>query len=265
MKELEAKLLLDKYSQDFASLYDLYEEFNSHTNISAIRDREGVYTKHFEDSLEVVKMLCVNSFSITNSRDIGVYTKHFEDSLEVVKILWGLIPSKERQTAKSIIDVGTGGGFPSLPLAIVLRDLMPSLQIYALDATKKKLEFLQIVKEELGLNNLVLIHARAEEFGHLESEFREYFDFALARSVAHLSVLLELCTPLIDLNAYILSYKNKDIQEEWQEAQSAIKSLKLKSLNKHEYADKQLICFKKTSTTSSKYPRSYAQIKAKPL
>lgn len=169
--------LITKYADDFKKLFQLYSDFISHTNISSIKNEAEVYRKHFEDSLMVYSLL-----------------EEYQKNTELLKI----------------IDVGTGGGFPTLPLAIVAARENLNLHFTALDSTAKKLKFIEIVKAEFALQNLDTLAARAEELGALKESLggkREFYDIALCRSVAHLRIGLELCIPLIKVNGHFLAYK----------------------------------------------------------
>lgn len=211
------------FEQQFTKLYELYTDYNSHTNISAIRDKAEVYKKHFEDSLTIVPFL-------ENNSDL------------------------------KIIDIGTGGGFPALPLAIVL-DLV---NITAIDSVGKKIKFIEAVKAELGLDKLEAIACRAEELAH-DPDYREQYDIAVSRAVSELRTLLEYSAGFIKTNGLIIAYKKQGIEEEIAMAQKAIKKLNLKLIQQIDQGDKQLLIFKKLEPTDQQYPRSNKLIKKSPL
>ena len=221
--------LINKYSDDFQKLYKLYSDFISHTNISAITSKEDVYRKHFEDSLITYPFIAAQ--------------------LKVNPPL-------------KIIDIGTGGGFPTLPLALVADREQLNLHFTALDSTAKKLKFIEIVKEDLALKNLNTLAARAEE---ITEDKRESYDIALCRSVASLPIILEICTPLIKLQGYFLAYKQ--CGKELEEAASAMKHLGVELIDRITYFnnEREILVFKKNQNTKKVYPRSYSLIKKSPL
>ncbi|MDA0771351.1 MAG: 16S rRNA (guanine(527)-N(7))-methyltransferase RsmG [Cyanobacteria bacterium] len=211
-----------QHSDQFTKLYELYTDYNSHTNISAIKDKAEVYQKHFEDSLSIVPFL--------------------------------------ENTEANVIDVGTGGGFPALPLAIVL----PQITITAIDGTGKKIRFVELAKEELELTNLTAITARAEELAH-DQNHREQYDMAISRAVAELRILLEYTCAFVKPNGFIIAFKKQGIEEEIAMAQAAMHELSLKLIQQIDQGDKQLLVFKKTAKTTALYPRSNKEIKNKTL
>jgi 16S rRNA (guanine527-N7)-methyltransferase len=216
------KDLLAKHKDAFEALYKLYSEFNSHTNISSITDKEEVYKKHFEDSLTILPYLSDSDLKL--------------------------------------IDIGTGGGFPALPLAIVF----PNLQITAIDSVGKKIKFLELVKKELGLENLEPIARRAEELAQ-EQNYREQYDLALSRAVAELRMLLEYSMPFVKVKGNFIAYKKQSIKDEITAATKAIHILGCKLIDQVAYDDKQLLVFEKLKKNSSEYPRSNQLIKKNPL
>lgn len=206
----------------FDELYTLYEDYNSHTNLSAIRDKDEVYKKHFLDSLQI--------FNHCNLQG-------------------------------SVIDIGTGGGFPALALAIQ----KPELKILAIDSTAKKIKFVTLAKEKLGLSNLQALCARAEELAH-DDKYREKFDFAVSRAVAELRILLELATGFVKPGGKFIAYKKTDNAEELQVALNSIKRSQFKLLETIEYdVGKQFLVFEKTSACAKGLPREFKQIKKTPL
>lgn len=216
--------LIEQFQKNFEVLYELYNEYNAHTNISAIRDQEAIYQKHFVDSLYV--------------------SKHI-DKLQ----------------AKSIIDLGSGGGFPALPLAIVAQD---NYHITAVDSVGKKTKFITLVKEELDLRNLTVLTERIEDLGQ-QAKHRASYDLVLARAVAKLNILLEFAIPLLKINGHFIAFKNADIEDELLEAQSTIEELGVELIEQDYYQDKQLLVFKKLKATNKLYPRNNQQIKQNPL
>ena len=165
---------------------------------------------------------------------------------------------------KTVVDVGTGAGFPGMPLKI----LEPSIRMTLLDSLGKRITFLQEVCDELGLQNVQCVHARAEEFA---AEHRQSFDFAVSRAVANLSVLCELCLPLVKAGGYFLSMKSVESDEELEAAKKAIQTLGGRVERTADYqipgteVVHRVIFIKKITETPKKYPRPFAKIKKNPL
>ena len=167
-------------------------------------------------------------------------------------------------SGKSLIDVGTGAGFPGLALKIAC----PELRLTLLDSLDKRVGFLRECCEKLGFADVDCIHARAEE---APAEFRAAFDFATSRAVARLRVLCELCLPLVKKGGLFLAMKGPDVAEELEEAQAAVRLLggsvervfdyKIPGTDVHHT----VVAIRKTGDTPAKYPRPWAQIKKKPL
>lgn len=204
--------------------------------------------------LLVEKNKVLNLTAITEPDEIIV--KHFADSLTALSVI-------DVPRGAKIIDVGTGGGFPGIPLLIA----RPDIELTMLDSTKKKLAFVQEAVDELGLNAVVL-HKRAEEAG--QSELRESFDFCVSRAVAALNVLSEYCIPFVKVNGTFLAMKGSKGNEELEAAKKAIPALGGKVINKKSIilpdgGERILIDIKKISHTATKYPRVSAQISKKPL
>jgi len=163
---------------------------------------------------------------------------------------------------KSVVDVGTGAGFPGLPLKIAC----PELSLTLIDSLSKRISFLKETTDLLGLE-VQCIHARAEECG----DMRQSFDFAVSRAVARLNVLCELCLPYVKPGGYFLALKGPMASEELLEAQNAIKMLGGREEKLFEYSipgtqlSHKIVVIKKVSGTPSEFPRRYAQIKSLPL
>lgn len=185
-----------------------------------------------------------------------VYLKHFYDSLTIMKI----IDLNEQET---LCDIGTGAGFPGMVLKIVF----PKLKVTLVDSLNKRVEFLKNVKNKLNLENLDIIHSRAEEFA---KENIEKFDVVTARAVAHLSILLEYSLPMIKINKYFIAMKG-NIKEELEESKNALKILNSKLEKVIEFklpieeSIRNLVKIIKISKTNNKYPRKYSEIKKKKL
>lgn len=185
---------------------------------------------------------------------------HFADSLLGAE----LIP--ERST---VLDIGSGAGFPAIPLAIARSDL----KITALDSTKKKTDFIEKASSELALENIKALTARAEELA-IKTEYRERYDVVCARAVSRLNVLIELCMPFVKKNGYFLAMKGASGEEEYQEAKNGISilggelaDLREKDLyvSPNETQKRTFILIKKSKNTPPTYPRAYAKIVKKPL
>lgn len=204
--------------------------------------------------LLVEKNKVMNLTAITDPKDIA--TLHFLDSAALLTLA--------DFHDKTLVDVGTGAGFPGLPLRI----LEPSLRVTLLDSLGKRIDFLQEVCTDLGLGDVACVHARAEEFaaGH-----REGFDLVTSRAVANLRVLSELCLPLVKPGGYFLAMKAVDSDEELRDAASALALLGGKVERAVDYAIfgteicHRLIFIKKVASTPKKYPRVFAKIKKNPL
>ncbi|MCR5097600.1 MAG: 16S rRNA (guanine(527)-N(7))-methyltransferase RsmG [Lachnospiraceae bacterium] len=230
MEEHGVSLSPDQF-QKFSSFYDLLIEKNKVMNLTAITEPEEVVTKHFIDSLSVISV--------------------FED-----------ISSAEYR----LIDVGTGGGFPGIPLKIAF----PNLHITLFDSLQKRILFLQDVILELGLSDIDAIHGRAEDFGRDES-YREKYDLCVSRAVANLSTLSEYCLPFVKSGGTFISYKTDSVDEELSAASGAITILGGGNprIQKYELystdAMRSLLIIDKVKSTPKKYPRKAPLPKKSPL
>lgn len=198
----------------------------------------------------------INLTAITD--DEGIAIKHFLDCLLVSKVA-------DFKDGARIIDVGTGAGFPGLVIAAAY----PHVNVTLLDSTGKKLKAVESIAEQMGVKNVRIVHARAEEAGK-NSEFREKFDFATARAVAELRVLLEYTLPFVRKDGFFLSLKGSSAKEEINCADGSLRTLggKIHSVNDFVLpgGDKRsIIEVKKISQSSPRYPRPSAQIAKKPL
>ncbi len=207
----------------FKSYFSLLTEYNSRFNITAITDEREVIVKHFIDSALGVELL----------------------------------------KGETLADVGSGGGFPAIPLKI----LKPDLKITLIEATEKKCEFLKTVADTLNLKEVTVLCGRAEEFAK-KSEYREKFDICTARAVARLNILSEYCLPFVKKGGIFLAYKG-DADEEVRDSENAVKILGGKIITHDKYvlegAKRSLIVIEKQKNTDAKYPRGNARIKNKPL
>lgn len=181
---------------------------------------------------------------------------HLLDSLSLLPI--------EAFAGKAVIDVGTGAGFPGIPLAVVQQDADFTL----LDSLGKRIRFLDEVREALGLGNVTCVHGRAEEFAQAH---REQFDLAVSRAVANLAVLSELCLPLVKVGGAFLAMKSTGCEAETEGAQTAIRRLGGTLERVVDYTipttdvTHRVLVIRKTAPTAKKYPRPFAQIKKQPL
>ena len=202
----------------------------------------------------VEKNKVMNLTAITEPADIA--TLHFLDSAALLT----LADFKDKKVA----DIGTGAGFPGMPLRIV----EPSIRLTLLDSLNKRIDFLKEVCGELGFTDVDCVHARAEEFA---AEHRESYDIVTSRAVANLQMLCELCLPLVKVGGYFLSMKSVDSDEELKLAYTAIKTLGGAVEKAVDYAipgtevAHSLIFIKKIKETPKKYPRAFAKIKKNPL
>jgi 16S rRNA (guanine527-N7)-methyltransferase len=199
----------------------------------------------------------MNLTAITDEYEIIV--KHFVDCLECTKVI---------SDEKNIIDVGTGAGFPGMVLAIYYKDKNFTL----LDALNKRLIFLNEVVNKLGLENVKIVHGRAEEVARNE-EFKETYDASVSRAVAQLPILLEYTSPFVKINGKCIVMKGDNVQEEVKLSYNALNTLKLKIKGNYEYKyiisneeyNRTILKIEKIGNTPLKYPRNYGQIKKKPL
>ena len=165
---------------------------------------------------------------------------------------------------KTVADIGTGAGFPGMPLKI----LEPSMDITLLDSLNKRIDFLKEVCADLGLTGVECVHGRAEEFAN---HHRESFDIVTSRAVANLQLLSELCLPLVKVGGTFLSMKSVDSEEELNGAKNAIKTLGGRIEKVEDYTIPgtdvvhRLVFIKKIAETPKKYPRAFAKIKKNPL
>lgn len=191
--------------------------------------------------------------------DEDVFYKHFLDSLLIMKYF-------DFEDKKEIIDIGTGAGFPGLPMKIVKKDL----KITLMDSLNKRIKFLKEVIDKLQLKEIDAIHGRAEEMGR-DSEYREKYDYAVSRAVARLNTLVEYTLPFVKEGGYFISMKGPNIQEEVEEAKNAVKELggEIVKVEEYELANtdnhRSIVIIKKIKKTNKKYPRGGGKPRKKPL
>lgn len=219
----------EKILNDFKIYRDILVDWNQKMNLTGIEEEKEVYIKHFLDSVSAV-------------------TKgYIKDGL-------------------SIIDVGTGAGFPGLPLKIVLENTHVTL----LDSLNKRINFLKEVSDSLKLSNIEFIHGRAEDFGKLE-EYREKYDIATARAVAGLPILMEFCVPFVKVGGYFICLKGPNANLELEESKNAMEVLGLEFVEKIDVElpetdlDHNILVFKKVVNTPQKYPRKAGKPAKNPI
>lgn len=232
LKELAEKIKIEldeRQLQQFEIFYRLVVEWNEKINLTAIVEEREFILKHLIDSLT----------------------------------LWD---EEKFSSAQKIIDVGTGAGFPGLPLKI----FKPNLKIVLLDSLNKRVEFLKKVVAELDLKNVTCLHGRAEDFAR-EKNFREKFDLAAVRAVARLNIISEYCLPFVKIGGTFAALKGKQFREEISKAENAVKILGGGKIN---FVEKTLptlpdcravIYITKEKTTPKKFPRSAGTPTKKPL
>ena len=197
----------------------------------------------------------INLTAITEEKDIAI--KHFLDCATCLNAV---------ELKGKVIDVGTGAGFPGL----VLKILKPEIELYLLDSLNKRLLFLDAVIKELGLENVTLIHARAEDGGR-DKKLREKFDFSVSRAVANLATLSEYCLPFLKDNGHFVAMKGPDAENEVVQAEGAIKKLssELVEIKKADipFTDLKhcIVLIKKLRQISSAYPRKAGKPSKEPL
>ena len=204
--------------------------------------------------LLVEKNKVMNLTAITEPADIAAL--HFLDSAALLRLA--------DFRGKSVADVGTGAGFPGMPLRII----EPTIRLTLLDSLGKRIDFLKEVCADLGLENVDCIHGRAEEFA---ADHRESFDIVTSRAVANLQLLSELCLPLVKVGGCFLSMKAVESTEELEAAKHAITILGGRVEKVEDYTipgtevSHRLIIIRKVRETPKKYPRAFAKIKKNPL
>nr|WP_312576665.1 16S rRNA (guanine(527)-N(7))-methyltransferase RsmG [Sedimentibacter sp.] len=216
-------------NEKFEKYKELLKDWNQKINITAIKNDEEIYIKHFLDSIIIIN-----------------------NNMESEK--------------KSIIDVGTGGGFPGIPLKIA----NINYEVTLLDSLRKRIDFLSIVVKELGLDGVNLVHGRAEDFGQNE-KYREKFDICVSRAVAPLNILSELCIPFVKIGGYFAAYKSENISEEIENSENAIIKLggKIKEIKEIRIPSsniiRKIVIIEKVKSTDKNYPRKAGKPNKDPL
>ncbi len=235
MKKFENQLnqfdicLNEEQKMQFQKYFELLIEWNKVMNLTAITEREEVNEKHFVDSLAIAKDLDMNN-------------------------------------VKQVIDIGTGAGFPGIPLKIAF----PHLEIALLDSLQKRVKFLDEVICKLQLKKIYVFHGRAEDYARKE-EHREKYDLCVSRAVANLASLSEYCIPYVKVDGKFVAYKSGMIDEEVEKSLRAIQILggKVEKIEKFELPDSDIgrafVYIKKVKNTSKKYPRKAGVPTKEPL
>lgn len=225
--------LSGEQKQQFLTYYEYLVEKNKVMNLTAITEYEEVITKHFLDSLAVVKTSCFKP---------------------------------EKLAGKRLIDIGTGAGFPGIPLKIAF----PELDILLLDSLNKRINFLNEVTEMLGLTKINTVHGRAEDYAK-QKGYRESFDFCVSRAVANLSTLSEYCIPFVKQGGCFISYKSGSVDQELIQAEKAVKIMggQREEVVRFSLADtdmdRSFVVIRKAKPTPKKYPRKAGLPSKEPL
>ena len=222
-------LLTDRQKEQYERYFELLVEWNEKINLTAITEKDEVYLKHFYDS--------------------------------IAPILQGLI---ENQPIR-LLDIGAGAGFPSLPMKI----LFPELDVTIIDSLNKRINFLHLLAEELGLDGVHFYHGRAEDFAQ-DKTFRAQFDLVTARAVARMQVLSELTIPYLKVGGRLLALKASNAPEELEEAKTALNLLFSKVEDNLQYAlpngdPRYITVVEKKKETPNKYPRKAGMPNKRPL
>lgn len=279
-KYLNLSCDIDKKEKLFVFMNMLIEK-NKFMNLTAITDPEMIIIRHFVDSL---MLLNINDFrdAVENAKKINQSETenkkekanvNIEQENEKLKVNENE-KEKSNENAKNgrftekinVVDVGTGAGFPGLPLAI----MCPEVKFFLCDSLQKRINFLSDVIGEIGQKNAVVSHMRAEDakFGTV---YRENFTFAISRGVTKISTLSEYLMPYVKKTGKIVMYKMSDCENEFEEGKNAVKILGGKFLKKYEYSlfddepKRALLVFEKIKNTDKKYPRQGNKPKTNPL
>ena len=215
--------------QQFIKFYEMLVEWNKVMNLTGITEYDEVVEKHFVDSLSLVKAIDIND-------------------------------------STTVIDIGTGAGFPGIPLKIAF----PHLKVTLLDSLNKRIKFLNAVIDELGLEDIETIHGRAEDFAKQE-KYREQYDLCVSRAVANLATLSEYCLPYVKIDGMFVPYKSGDIDEELNASKKAVQILGGKIVDSIKFQlpgtdiGRSFVKIKKIKNTGKKFPRKAGLPSKEPL
>lgn len=218
----------DKQLDLFERYYEMLISWNEKINLTSITDREDVYFKHFADSICILRYIDLSG--------------------------------------KTVFDVGTGGGFPGIPIKI----MCPECKVTLLDSLQKRVGFLNEVISSLELSGIEALHGRAEDVA-FDKRFRESSDVCVSRAVANLRTLSEYCLPFVNKNGFFISYKSGSIDDELTEAGNAISVLGGQTDSVEKFSipgtdyDRSLVFIKKIKNTDKRYPRKAGTPQKKPI
>ena len=222
-------VLTEKMKEQFDRYFELLVEWNRMMNLTGITDYNEVNEKHFLDSLAIVKV-------------------------------------QDMEMISTVIDIGTGAGFPGIPLKIVY----PHLKVTLLDSLNKRIKFLNCVIQELALEDISALHGRAEDFAK-KGEYRERYDLCVSRAVANLATLSEYCLPYVKENGCFIPYKSGEIEEELDASKKAVSLLggKIETVEKFTLPGtdigRSLVKIRKVKKTPGKFPRKAGLPSKEPL
>ena len=222
-------VLTEKMKEQFDRYFELLVEWNRMMNLTGITDYNEVNEKHFLDSLAIVKV-------------------------------------QDMEMISTVIDIGTGAGFPGIPLKIVY----PHLKVTLLDSLNKRIKFLNCVIQELALEDISALHGRAEDFAK-KGEYRERYDLCVSRAVANLATLSEYCLPYVKRNGLFVSYKSGEIEEELCKSEKAVSVLggKIEKVEKFCLPESEIsrsfVMIRKDRSTPRRFPRKAGLPSKEPL